>query len=193
MARKSRWPSGTDATLSARGELDGTLDAPMVFVGYGLSIPEANWDDLAGLDLHGKIAVYVNAPAPVDVPDNVRSHVNSAGERWAVLKKAGAIGIATMPPPRPPTATTTGAHRRQRRRSRPGRHRRRLSPPSSSPTASVQDQAGQRVSLDDHPERRREVPRRQRPHARRARAADSGQKAAAALRAAGHAARRRRQ
>src|SRR5579872_1071223 len=45
-----------DATMSARGELDGSIDAPMVFIGYGLSIPEAKWDDLAGLDLHGKIA-----------------------------------------------------------------------------------------------------------------------------------------
>ena len=94
-----------DASLSARGELDGSIEAPMVFVGYGLSIPEAKWDDLAGLDLRGKIAVYVNAPAPVDVSDNVKSHVSSAGERWAVLKKAGAIGVATFPNPRPPAGT----------------------------------------------------------------------------------------
>jgi hypothetical protein len=43
-----------DATLSARGELDCSIDAPMVFVGYGLSVPDAKWDDLAGLDLHGR-------------------------------------------------------------------------------------------------------------------------------------------
>src|SRR5262249_23847770 len=48
-----------DATLSARGELDGSIDVPMEFVGYGLSIHEADWDDLKGVDLHGKIAVYV--------------------------------------------------------------------------------------------------------------------------------------
>src|SRR5262245_51388942 len=34
---------GEEASLSARGELDGAVEAPMVFVGYGLSIPEANW------------------------------------------------------------------------------------------------------------------------------------------------------
>src|SRR6478672_3116488 len=71
---------GQDASLSARGELDGAIEAPMVFVGYGMSIPEAKWDDLAGVDLHGKIAVYVNMPAPADVPDNVRSHLASAAE-----------------------------------------------------------------------------------------------------------------
>ncbi len=94
-----------DATLSARGELDGSIDAAMVFVGYGLSVPEAKWDDLSGIDLKGKIAVYVNTMAPMNASDNVKSHVASAGERWAVLKKAGAIGIATFPNPRPPAGT----------------------------------------------------------------------------------------
>jgi len=91
---------GQDASLSARAELDGSMEAPMVFVGYGLSIPEAGWDDLAGLDLRGKIAVYVNAFPPVKVSDNVRSHVNTADERWLALKRAGAIGVATMAAPR---------------------------------------------------------------------------------------------
>ena len=91
---------GEDASLSARAELDGSIDAPMVFVGYGLSIPEAGWDDLAGVDLRGKVAVYVNAFPPVKVSDNVRSHVNTADERWLALKRAGAIGVATMAAPR---------------------------------------------------------------------------------------------
>lgn len=91
---------GQDATLAARGELNGSTEAPMVFIGYGLSVSEAGWDDFAGLDLHGKIAVYVNAFPPVKVSDNVKSHVNTANERWLALKRAGAIGIATMAPPR---------------------------------------------------------------------------------------------
>ncbi|MDB5736539.1 MAG: peptidase [Sphingomonas bacterium] len=38
-------------------------DAPMVFVGYGVSAPERGWDDFKGVDLHGKIAVFlVNDP-----------------------------------------------------------------------------------------------------------------------------------
>jgi len=88
----------SDAGLNARGELDGAMEAPMVFVGYGMSIPEANWDDFKGLDLRGKIAVYVNAFPPVTVSDNVKSHVNTADERWLALKRAGAIGVATIPP-----------------------------------------------------------------------------------------------
>lgn len=89
---------GQDASLSPRGELDGSMEAPLVFVGYGLSIPEAGWDDFAGLDLKGKIAVYVNAFPPVTVSDNVKSHVNTADERWLALKRAGAVGVATIAP-----------------------------------------------------------------------------------------------
>ena len=100
---------GQDATLNARGELDGSLEAGLVFVGYGLSIPDAGWDDLAGQDLRGKIAVYVNAFPPVKVSDNVRSHANTADERWAAAKRAGAIGIATMgTPPATPAAPGRG-------------------------------------------------------------------------------------
>src|SRR4030095_9938833 len=68
---------GEDASLNARGELEGSIDAPMVFIGYGLSIPEAKWDELAGLDLRGKIAVYANATTPVRGADNVRTHVSA--------------------------------------------------------------------------------------------------------------------
>lgn len=38
-------------------------NAPMVFVGYGVSAPEAKWDDFKGQDLKGKVAVFlVNDP-----------------------------------------------------------------------------------------------------------------------------------
>jgi hypothetical protein len=100
---------GQDASLSPRGELDGSTEAPMVFIGYGLSLPEAGWDDFAGLDLRGKVAVYVNAFPPVKVSDNVKSHVNTADERWLALKRAGAIGVATIAAPRPPAATPNPA------------------------------------------------------------------------------------
>ena len=37
--------------------------APLVFVGYGVSAPERNWDDYKGVDLRGKVAVYlINDP-----------------------------------------------------------------------------------------------------------------------------------
>ena len=37
--------------------------APLVFVGHGVSAPERDWDDFKGVDLHGKVAVFlVNDP-----------------------------------------------------------------------------------------------------------------------------------
>jgi Zn-dependent M28 family amino/carboxypeptidase len=37
--------------------------APMVFVGYGVNAPERGWDDFKGVDLKGKVAVFlVNDP-----------------------------------------------------------------------------------------------------------------------------------
>ena len=39
------------------------VNAPMVFVGYGVTAPERNWDDFKGVDLHGKVAIFlVNDP-----------------------------------------------------------------------------------------------------------------------------------
>jgi Zn-dependent M28 family amino/carboxypeptidase len=38
-------------------------NAPMVFVGYGVTAPERHWDDFKGVDLKGKIAVFlINDP-----------------------------------------------------------------------------------------------------------------------------------
>ena len=100
---------GTDATLNARAGAADTLEAPMVFVGYGMVIPEAHYDDLAGLDMHGKIAVYVNGPGPADAPGPLKSHYSSAVERWAALRKAGAVGLATIQNPRMPAPGGAGA------------------------------------------------------------------------------------
>ena len=44
------------------------IDAPVVFVGYGVTAPEFGWDDYAGADVKGKILLmFVNEP-PSDDP-----------------------------------------------------------------------------------------------------------------------------
>ena len=43
------------------------IDAPIVFVGYGIHAPEYDWDDYKGTDLRGKVALlFVNEPASDD-------------------------------------------------------------------------------------------------------------------------------
>ncbi len=90
---------GDDATLALRGDIQENTEAGAVFVGYGLQVPEKKYDDLAGLDLKGKIAVYL-AGGPASIPGPLKSHYQSAGERWKYLKAAGVVGIATIQNPK---------------------------------------------------------------------------------------------
>jgi len=90
---------GEDAFFSTRVDLaTEEIAAPLVFVGYGLRIPEKSFDDLAGLDLHGKIVVFL-AGSPADVPGALASHYQTPIERWKALKAAGVIGIISIPNP----------------------------------------------------------------------------------------------
>jgi Zn-dependent M28 family amino/carboxypeptidase len=85
-----------DAYISSRStRVSANLSAPLVFVGYGLKIPEKNLDELAGLDLKGKIVVYL-AGSPSDIPTALASHYQTAGERWKFLRAAGVIGFITI-------------------------------------------------------------------------------------------------
>src|SRR5438270_5429461 len=89
---------GEDAFFSTRVDLAPNVDAPLVFVGYGLRVPEENYDDLAGIDLKGKIAV-IFAGIPSSIPGPLGSHYQTAAERWKTLKAAGAIGTLNVPNP----------------------------------------------------------------------------------------------
>jgi hypothetical protein len=87
---------GPDAYFNTRVDLvSDELEAPLVFAGYGLKVPERNYDDLAGLDLKGKIAVILTG-FPEDIPTALAAHYQWAGERWRVFREAGAIGIVTV-------------------------------------------------------------------------------------------------
>ncbi len=90
---------GEDAVLMVRDGLAPTVDAPAVFVGYGLAIPEANYDDFAGLDLKGKILVYMTGGPPT-IPSALRAHYSSRPERWKAMEKAGAVGLVEIPNPK---------------------------------------------------------------------------------------------
>jgi Zn-dependent M28 family amino/carboxypeptidase len=54
--------------IAIRAPLDGSkkvdiANAPLVFVGYGVTAPEKKWDDFKGVDLHGKVmVVLINDP-----------------------------------------------------------------------------------------------------------------------------------
>lgn len=90
---------GDDAVIGIGIHAAEQVDAEAVFVGYGLVIPELKWDDLAGQDLKGKIAVFVSG-GPADMPSAVKAHYQSLDERRRSLGKAGVIGGIVLENPK---------------------------------------------------------------------------------------------
>ena len=84
-----------DATAGRMFEA-GRASGEIVFVGLGVSAPELGWDDLAGVDLKGKIAVLLDGTLPADHalrrPENRRALAGRTG----VLRDRGAAGIVTV-------------------------------------------------------------------------------------------------
>ena len=83
---------GEDAILSTRVDLAPEVEAPLVFVGYGLRVPEKGYDDLAGLDLAGKVAVVLSG-SPAALPGPLASHYQTNEERWRAFRDAGVVGV----------------------------------------------------------------------------------------------------
>ena len=64
-------------------------NAPVVFVGFGVSAPEFGHDDYAGVDVKGKIVAYFNG-APSSFPSNQRAYYSSSKAENAAAR--GAVG-----------------------------------------------------------------------------------------------------
>lgn len=89
---------GPDLLLSSRIPQPEAIEAALVFIGYGLHIPEAGYDDFARQDLKGKIAVYVNG-GPSDISAALKSH-SRGSETWRAAQAAGAVGLIALPTPK---------------------------------------------------------------------------------------------
>jgi Zn-dependent M28 family amino/carboxypeptidase len=84
-----------DIIVSRRSPLPARIEAPLVFIGYGLHMPEAGHDDLAGVDLRGKIAVFVSG-GPATMSGALKSHARAVRPRLLAERGAvGAIGLTT--------------------------------------------------------------------------------------------------
>jgi hypothetical protein len=90
---------GREALISMRVDPAPAIDAELVFAGHGLTIPEAGHDDFAGLDVRGKVVVFLMG-APRSIPGPLAAHMQSGAERAKVLRRAGAIGTAAILNPR---------------------------------------------------------------------------------------------
>jgi Zn-dependent M28 family amino/carboxypeptidase len=115
-----------------------SVDAPLVFAGHGLSVPEQGINDLDGLNLRGAIVVYL-ATTPRSLPGALQAHFGAATERWRALGAAGAVGTITIANPRTtetPWAQTAAA---------------RLLPAMSLADPALDEYAGAQVAITMNP------------------------------------------
>lgn len=131
---------GDDANFSMRIDPAPAVSAPLVFVGYGLNIPEQHLNEFEGLNLRGAVVVYINATPP-SLTGPLQAHFGSAAERWRMYKAAGAIGTISISNPRTtdiPWARSTLA---------------RLQPSMSLADPALDDAAGQQFAVAMNPAR----------------------------------------
>jgi Zn-dependent M28 family amino/carboxypeptidase len=97
--KAERLKLGEDAIIGVRVDPAESVEGPLVFAGYGLVVPEAKFDDFAGMDLRGKIIVTI-AGGPSDIAAPLKSHYQFVSERARFLKQAGVAGLVTIQNPR---------------------------------------------------------------------------------------------
>jgi Zn-dependent M28 family amino/carboxypeptidase len=90
----------TDIALGAGiPKAEFSFDAPLVFVGYGITAPDEQWDDYKGTDVRGKVVVaLVNDPQPTQAePTRFAGKSLTYYGRWIYkfeeAKRQGALGI----------------------------------------------------------------------------------------------------
>jgi len=97
--------NGVDVALQpSLLERSRSIDARLVFVGYGLDEPKLGLNDFAGLDVRGKIVVAL-AGSPAGLPGEIAAHLDAVKAEAAARR--GAIGLVEIP-----ADGATGAPRR---------------------------------------------------------------------------------
>ncbi len=74
-----------------------TVSAPLVFAGFGLSVPAHDYDDYAGVDARGKIVVLFPG-GPERIPSDERGHATLFHSKEANALAHGAVGVVTLMP-----------------------------------------------------------------------------------------------
>jgi Zn-dependent M28 family amino/carboxypeptidase len=88
---------GDDYVVNNQTQTSSTdIDAPIVFVGYGIEAPEYKWDDFKGVDVRGKVVlVIVNEPPSKD-PKFFNGEAMTYYGRWMYkfeeAARKGAVG-----------------------------------------------------------------------------------------------------
>ncbi|MGA3031946.1 MAG: M28 family peptidase [Terracidiphilus sp.] len=79
------------------GQPVADIDAPIVFVGYGIHAPEYNWDDYAGLDVKGKVVLVIVNQPPSEDEKFFKGKALTYYGRWTYkyeeAARRGAVGV----------------------------------------------------------------------------------------------------
>lgn len=75
-----------------------SVTARAVFVGHGVSAPELGYDDYAGIELQGRIAVVLSG-APPTFPNDQRAYYSSSSYKFRTLEERGAAGAIFIDTP----------------------------------------------------------------------------------------------
>jgi hypothetical protein len=96
---ESRFEWGNDFIMHGNpADPDSSAGADVVFVGYGVSLPDRGYDDYAGVDVKGKIIAYLDG-APGSLQNEVRAHVGSVREKQRTAQDHGAIAALILRTP----------------------------------------------------------------------------------------------
>jgi len=76
------------------------IDAPLMFVGYGINAPEYNWDDYKGVDVKGKMLLMLVNEPPSDDPNFFKGRALTYYGRWTYkyeeAARRGAVGVVLI-------------------------------------------------------------------------------------------------
>ncbi|HZS27329.1 MAG TPA: M28 family peptidase [Candidatus Angelobacter sp.] len=85
-----------DETHATKSE----IDAPLIYVGYGINAPEYHWDDYKGTDVKGKVLLMLVNEPPSDDPNFFKGKALTYYGRWTYkyeeAARRGAVGVVLI-------------------------------------------------------------------------------------------------
>jgi hypothetical protein len=76
---------------------ESSVEAPVVFVGFGVTAPSQNYDDYKGIDTKGKIVAYLfGAP---NFESSLKAHYSSSALKAEIAAAHGAVGVILLNSP----------------------------------------------------------------------------------------------
>lgn len=92
-----------DYVLSARfanspgkdSRVESDVDAPAVFVGFGVTAPAQKYDDYAGVNVRGKLVLAIYG-APAAFPTNERAYYTDGTVKSRIALEHGAVGMLSI-------------------------------------------------------------------------------------------------